>query len=307
MTERVSLALGVLIASGCGQFDPAPPASVGSSQPEIIYLVHNEVQGIRLDGTGHRSLGRVGDDKHRTGFPRVLPDGRIALLADDTGQIFPYVGVPEGNNFQAIKPMNETTNDSLCGVSVAGESRLIFTTTSFEATYTRMQRVDVDDPVLDPVAFQSGGTIQNPAPYSDGRVLAVRNINGTTSIEIMDVSQAVGAPASSEKVLAQPIEMPFFAMSPARLSDGRVVFILVDSRDAYDDPFGEINVVGQDGVPRPTGLTAVASLVVVQDRVVYEAVSPLGATELMATDLSGVPSVNVTNTPYVNEHLAWSN
>ena len=97
-------------------------------------------------------------------------------------------------------------------------------------------------------------------------------------------------------------------MSPARLPDGRVLFIRVDSRDIYDDPIGEIWEIPLSGEPRATGLTDVAALVVVDDKVIYELVSDAtGHTDLMVSDLSGKMSSNLTNTPYVDEHLGWSN
>src|SRR6185295_18476595 len=87
-------AVVLVVASGCGPTDRAPPAFGTSSLPEVVFLVHNELQAIRIDGTNRRSLGLVGDDKYRTGWPRPLPDGRIAVLGDETGGIFPYVSTP---------------------------------------------------------------------------------------------------------------------------------------------------------------------------------------------------------------------
>src|SRR5438309_1911473 len=121
---------------GCGPDDPAPPAYGTSRLPEVVYLVHNEVAAIRIDGTGRRSLGSVGDDRHRTGYPRLLPDQRIALLADETGGIFPYISAPSTGGFRRLSAMNVTLSDSLCGASVNGASRLVFTATPFFPTHT---------------------------------------------------------------------------------------------------------------------------------------------------------------------------
>ncbi|HZS42223.1 MAG TPA: hypothetical protein VFF06_35580 [Polyangia bacterium] len=307
MSIRVSLALGSILAAGCGQYDLAPPDPAQTNAPEVLYLVHQEVMAVRLDGTYTRSLGRVGDDKHRTGSPRWLPDGRVAVLADDTGGIFPYVGPHQGFEWTQLTPDNVTINDSLCGVSVDGQPRVIYTTTPFLPTRTTLQRANPDDQRVDQVGQVRNGVFANPAPYDDGRVLAVRMVAGVTTIEILDVSGPANRTGASETV-GLPVVSPLFAMSPARLPDGRVVFIRVDSRDIYDQPIGEIWEIPLSGDPRPTGLTDVAALVVVDDKVIYELVSDAtGHTELMISDLSGKMSSNLTNTPFVDEHLGWSN
>jgi hypothetical protein len=306
MIARAALALGAMFAAGCGQNDLAPPDPASLVFPEVLYLVHQEVLAIRLDGTYQRSLGRVGDDNHRTGSPRWLPDGRAALLADDTGGIFPYVGPHEGNEWTAILPMNVTINDGLCGATVDGQPRLIYTTTPFLPTHTTLQRANPDDESVEPVGQVRNGVFANPAPYDDGHILAVRSVSGVTTVEILDISGPANHTGASE-VVGDPITSPFFAMSPARLPDGRVVFIHVDSRDIYDNPEGEIWEIPLSGDPRPTGITDVASLVVVADKVIYELVSDMtGHTELMMTDLSGGLSTNLSNTPYIDEHLGWS-
>jgi hypothetical protein len=296
-----------MLTAGCGQYDLAPPDPAQTSAPEVLYLVHQEVMAIRLDGTYTRSLGRVGDDKHRTGSPRWLPDGRAAVLADDTGGIFPFVGPHQGFQWTPITATNVTFNDSLCGASIDGQTRLIYTTTPFLPTHTTLQRANPDDQRVDQVGVVRNGVFANPAPYDDGRILAVRMVAGVTTVEILDVSGPANRTGASETVGPQVVS-PFFAMSPARLPDGRVVFIRVDSRDIYDDPIGEIWEIPLSGAPRPTGLTNVAALVVVDDKVVYELVSAMtGHTDLMVTDLSGKMSSNLTKTPFVDEHLGWSN
>ncbi len=307
MSARVALALAVLFGAGCGQDDPAPPDPSTLRFPEVAYLVHQEVFAIRLSGTNQRSLGRVGDDKHRTGGPRWLPDGRVAVLADDTGGIFPYVGDYEGGGWTLLGNTNVTINDSLCGTSVNGQPRVIYTTTPFIPTSTTLNRANPDDQTVDAVNRLRNGVLKDPAPYDDGRVLVVRSVAGVDTVEILDVSGAANQNGARE-VVGDPIAMPYFAMSPARLTDGRIAFIRVDSRDLYDNPIGEIWVIGLDGSARATGITNVASLVAVEgNKIVYELFSQQTThTELMLTDLDGGLSSNVTNTPFVDEHLGWS-
>src|SRR4051812_39824550 len=125
MSKSGTLMIVAVVAAGCGAGDAAPPSLDESNSPEILFLVKNEVWTIRLDGTRRHTLGAVGDDRHRTGFPRLLPDERIAVLADDTGGIFPFVGPHAGGagTFQRLTQMNVTLHDSLCGVTIGGAPR----------------------------------------------------------------------------------------------------------------------------------------------------------------------------------------
>lgn len=288
---------------GCGQSDPAPGNLGESTVPEVLYLVHNEVRAIRLDGTARRSLGPVGDDKRRTGFPRFLPDGRVVVLGDETGGIFPYVGAHEGGTFMRLPMTNVTLHDSLCGVSVGGEPRLVFTTTPFVPTRTLLQRVNVDDPRLEPVDVQQDGVIVNPAPYDEGRVVIAREVGAVTSIEIVDVAGAAYEKGSSVRLAS--IDLPYIAASPSRLSDGRVVFLLIDTRPDFDLPVGDVWVIELDGTVHATGITRVIAVEAVGNQVVYEANGADGWSDLIATDLVHAPS-NITHTSDVNEHLGWS-
>src|SRR4051812_29033202 len=116
------------LALGCdSSAAPASNDGGGGGGREVVYLVHNELWSIGLDGTRAHRLATVGDDPRRTGFARRLPDGRNALLADDTGAIFPYVESDGG--FQPIGATNVTLHDALCGVAVAGQPALVYTIT----------------------------------------------------------------------------------------------------------------------------------------------------------------------------------
>jgi hypothetical protein len=299
-----ALPLALLVAAlGCGRDDPPPPSLVAGMAPPLLFVVHNELWRIRLDGTGRRSLGTVGDDRHRTGWPRFLPDGRAALLADDTGAIFPWVGPRGDGTFERLPQMNVTLNDSLCGVTVAGASRLVFTTTPFLPTRTTVERMDPDQPALEPVGFEPDGVISNPAPYDDGRVLVIRTVRGAAKVELLDVSGAAYRSGQSQ-VLAQVPE-PYQATSPARLPDGRVVFIRVDPRDVTDTAVGEMFVIEVDGTVHTTGATGVLALEVIGDQVIYEEGGATQVSDLIQTDLVN-PPVNITNTPFISEHLDWS-
>jgi hypothetical protein len=302
------MALVGLAGAGCGQTDAAPPSFGASRLPEVVYLVHNEVQAIRLDGTGRRLLGAVGDDKHRTGWPRLMPDGRVAVLGDETGGIFPYVESPPPSSgrtlFRRLSAMNVTLNDALCGVTINGQSRLVFTATPFLPTRTTLERVDVDDPRPVAVHYESAGVLQHPAPYDDGHVLVVRvKDDGTSTVELLDVSVDVAQPGAT-RVLAS-VRAPYVATQPARLPDGRVVFIRVDPRDVSDTAIGEMYVIELDGQIHTTGLTGVLGLEVIGDQIVYESGGANEVSDLIVTDLAH-PPVNLTNTPYTSEHITWS-
>ncbi|HEY7957023.1 MAG TPA: hypothetical protein VII38_17075 [Polyangia bacterium] len=319
-TLMVAAALGGVVGLvGCGQLDRAPDSLASPSSPEVLFLVHNEVWSIRLDGTDRHLVAAVGDDSRRTAWPRFLPDGRMAVLADETGGIFPYVGAP-GGAFQRLSAMNVTLNDSLCGVTIAGQSRLIFTNTPFTPFLPMsaiVYRVDVDDPAPEAVGFQAAGpdgqpgALSDPAPYDDGRVVLVRTVRpdgltpGTSSIELLRVDRPYEHDPSvtSEKIATVPDG--YLATSPARLPDGRIVFLRVDPTMSSDTAIGEMFVIGLDNHVQSTGATGVLALEVVGDQVVYEVGGADGVSDLVRTDLVG-PPVNITNTPYVSEHLGWS-
>jgi hypothetical protein len=320
MAARSGPLLAVLALVGCSNTDAAPPALNESSEPEVLFLVHNQVWAIRLDGTGRRSLGPVGDDRRRTAFPRFLPDGRVAVLGDDTGAIFPYVGAAAGGPFRRLGAMNVTINDSLCGVSSGGESRLVFTTSPFTPYLpmsTRLYRVDVDNPEPEAIGFQNAGplsdpgSISEPAPYDDGRVVVVRTIRpdgltpGVSTIELDRVDRPYDHdPAHTTEKLAT-LPDGYLAHAPARLPDGRIAFLRVDPGNVSDSAIGEMFVVGLDGSVRSTGLTGVLAMVAVGNMLVYETGGADGVSDLLQTDLTAPPT-NLTNTPFISEHLAWS-
>jgi hypothetical protein len=271
----------------------------------MLFLVKNEVWTIRLDGTRRQSLGAVGDDRHRTGFPRFLPDGRIALLADDTGAIFPFVGPHSGGdgNFMRLTAMNVTLHDSLCGVTVDGAPRLVLTTTPFVATRGTLARVDVDNPRPETVDWETAGVIVNPAPYGDGRVLAVRVLADSSHIEIIDVAGPAFQHAQSE-VLAT-IYPPYLAQQPVKLPDGRVGFIRYNPDGVSDSDLGELFLIGLDGSVTTTGITGVVAMEALDKGLLYEEGGAKGVSDLVYTDFEHTP-INVTNTPYISEHLGWS-
>ncbi len=298
------------LALGCSGSMSAPPALETLDAPEALFLVRNEVFSIRFDGTARRSLGKVGDDRHRTAYPRFLPDGRVALLANDTGAIFPYVGTLAGNDFVQLPKMNVSVNDSLCGVTMNGETRLVFSaspTRQLLPTFNRLYRTDPSEPKLTIVARTSNGALTDPSPYDDGRVLAVRSANRLTEEQVGDVTIEViniAMPSEPATVLAT-VMRGYYAVSPARLDDGRVVFIR-RMLDGYSDrDLGEIFVIELDGTVHTTTITGAIGLVTRGRFVVYETGGSDGVTDLVVTDLLNPPR-NVTSSPYVAEHLTWS-
>src|SRR3954464_13459017 len=105
---RAILALVVLVVAGCGH--PATSPNGGAAAAEIVYLVHNQIWRMDLDGGGSARLGTAGGDPYPPGFPRRLDDGRVALLADDTGAIYPYV--TDGRSATTIGKTNVTLHDA---------------------------------------------------------------------------------------------------------------------------------------------------------------------------------------------------
>jgi hypothetical protein len=102
------------------------------------------------------------------------------------------------------------------------------------------------------------------------------------------------------------VDLPYFAASPARLADGRVVFIKLDAREQSDDLLpGEMWVVELDGTTHKAGIDNIISLYVLDEYVVYETAGDGRYSDIVATNFVE-PPVNVTSTPYVSEHLGWS-
>jgi hypothetical protein len=273
-----------------------------------LFLVRNEVFQIRLDGTDRKSLGKVGDNRFRTGFPRFLPDGRVAVLADESGAIFPYVGDGKGS-WTRLPMTNVTFYDALCGVSVHGAARLVFTNTPWTAQLpleAQMYVVDPDHPELDIVQAEWSGGLSYPAPFDDSHVLVVRASRPTamhTGVATVEVVRVDGY-HETPRVLAQ-LDEGLVARSPARLPDGRVVFIKADPEHVSDAAIGEMMMIETDGNVHSTGITGVLGLVIVADKVLYEVGGESGVSDVVMTDFTGSP-VNITHTPYVNEHLDWS-
>jgi hypothetical protein len=297
-------ALAAVVASlalvGCAaSAGPPPPSSSGA--PDVFYLVHNQLWAIGLDGTHARAVASAGDDRYRAGFPRALPDGRAAVLADDTGAIYPYV-VGDGGGLRRMGATNVTVWDALCGVRVGEAPALVYTVTPYVGGRAAVVRVDpaaAEGGAGRVVAFEREGLVSEPAPWDDGAVLVVRRARGKVTVEILDVGGG-----GSREVLAT-IDAPYEAHAPARLPDGRVVFVRTDPRDSTDAAVGELFVLERGGAMRTTGITGVRAAVVVGEEVVYEEGGADGVTDLIRTNLVDAP-VNVTRTPYVAEHLGWS-
>ena len=295
-----SLALAYLVAlvvwAGCGS-TPHPPDGGGSAAQEILYLVHHDVWRIGADGSDPARVATVGDDGWRTGFPRRLADGQLALLADNIGAIYPTL-VDAGQS-HTVGPTNVTIHDALCGALVGGAAALVYTVTPFDAASAQLMRADPAAGAVQAVASEPAGTLSEPSPWDDGSVLVVRSTHGAVTIELLDVTGGGG-----REVLAT-VDTPYSAHAPARLPDGRVVFIRTDPRDVTDTAVGEMFVLDRGGEARTTGITGVLALVIAGDDVVYEEGGADGITDLVRSDLVG-PPVNLTQTPTIAEHLGWS-
>lgn len=292
---RAIFALAIVLG-GCSPA-PQPPTDGGNTAAEIVYLVHNQLWRIGLDGSGAARLATVGDDPHRTAFPRRLADGRLALLADDTGVIFPYV--VDGATARTVGPSNVSVHDALAAATVGGAAALVYTVSPFDGSRTRLWRADDAGGMARPVAVEHDGLVSEPAPWDDGAVLAVRSARGQVTIEILDVS------GGGTRQLLATVDAPYSAHAPARLPDGRVVFVRTDPRDSTDTAIGELFVLDRGGVARTTGITGVRALVAVGGELVYEIGGADGVTDLVRTNLVD-PPVNLTRTPTVAEHLGWS-
>lgn len=296
-----SVLVATLATSGCEGTGAAPPMFDDRASVEALFLVHNELFSIRLDGTDRHSLGSVGENRHRTGWPRRLPDGRAIALGDAGGAIFPYF--ESNGRMVRLTSKNVTLNDSLCGVSVGGAPRMVLTTTPFVPTRTAVERFDLDNPSPELMHVERSGLISHPAPFDDGRIVAIRTDSEGTSVVVLDVD----APASSSQTPAHLafVDLPYIAASPARLWDGRVVFIRLDSRDDRDLQAGQLWIIEHSGVAHPAGVDGIVNLVVLGDKLIYEVAGMNHISDLVASNLVDAP-VNFTNTPTVSEHLGWS-
>jgi hypothetical protein len=296
--------LTLTLTAGCGGTGVAPGSFSERASPEALFLVHNELFSIRLDGTDRKSLGLIGDNKWRTGYPRILPDGRAIALGDENGAIFPYYASPNDDRMLRLSNSNVTINDSVCGVSIMGMPQMVLTSTPFVPTHTAVDRVDLNDPSPEMMHFERSALIANPAPYGDNHVVAVRYGDSGTDIVVIDVMM----PLSNSKVpvVLTHVDAPYYAASPGRLPDGRVVYIRLDSREQTNDLLpGEMWLVDVDGSTRKVGIDNIVSLYVVEGYVVYEAVGDGRYSDIVATNFVD-PPVNVTSTPYISEHIGWS-
>ncbi len=290
-----ALALAAALACGCSR---AAPSTATGATGDVVFVVHHELWRVALDGTERLRLGSVGDDGRRTGYPRRLADGSIALLADDTGAIWPYVVTAADGSLRRVGTSNVTVHDALGAAAVAGAPSLVYTVTPFAGGRATLMRAGVDGSAA-PVAVALTGALGEPAPWDDGAVLLVRSTGAATTVEIVDV-----AGGGAREVVAT-VEAPYSAHAPARLPDGRVVFVRVDPRDVTDTAVGELFVLDRGGQARTTGITGVRALVVVGGYIVYEVGGADGVTDLVRTNLVDAP-VNLTRTPTVSEHLGWS-
>ena len=149
------------------------------------------------------------------------------------------------------------------------------------------------------VANEPDGLVSEPAPWGDGAVLVVRAARGQVTLEILDVTGA------GTRELLATVDAPYSAHAPARLPDGRVVFVRTDPRDSTDTAIGELFVLERSGSVRSSGITGVRALVVVGGEIVYEVGGADGVTDLVRTNLVD-PPLNLTRSPTVAEHLGWS-
>lgn len=296
MRAMVTLALASLVL-GCGPTPPQPGDGGQTVSGEVVYLVHNQLWRIGLDGAGAARLATVGDDPHRTAFPRRLADGRLAVLADDTGVIYPYV--LGGAAASKVGVNNVSVHDALAAATIGGAPALVYTVTPFAGGKAKLLRADDAGGTARAVAIENDGLVSEPAPWDDGSVLVVRSARGQVTVEILDI-----AGGGARQVLAT-VDAPYSAHAPARLPDGRVVFVRTDPRDSTDTAIGELFVLDRGGAARSTGITGVLALVAVGGEIVYETGGADGVTDLVRTNLVD-PPVNLTRTPTVSEHLGWS-
>ncbi|MEO6951941.1 MAG: hypothetical protein ABI321_09025 [Polyangia bacterium] len=277
------------------------PGSFSAEQPEALFLVHNELYSVRLDGTRRSSLGLVGDNRARAGWPRRLPDGRAIVLGDDSGSIYPYYQADD--RLLRLARSDVSINDALCGVSVQGASRLILTATPYVPTYSVIERIDVDDPAPAIMHTERTARISDPAAYGEGRIVAVISDASGSAVVSLDVDMP---DSSSEPTQLAYVDAPYRAITPSALPDGRVVYLVVDSRDVDDlYPPGDMWIIEPDGTQHAADMGGIVALTVVDDRIVFEVQHGNQFSDLEATNLRD-PAVNLTNTAYASEHLGWS-
>jgi hypothetical protein len=271
----------------------------------VLFLVKNEVFGMRLDGTERRSFGVVGDDRLRAGYPRMLPDGRLSVVADQIGQMFPYTSAGH-RDYDRVGIRAVSLGDGACGTTVGGEAKLIYFATAIwedgTVTSTAM-RASTDGLTVEGFGVLTDAALFGPSPDGAGHILAVRSpLQGDDQIWRIDAGGDQDALDHPEVIATLPF--PQVASSPSRLGDGRVVFVQHDLRDP--DRVGELWVVEDDGSIHGTGIRGVDDAVVATDgRVVLQAGGGDRMGDLLVTDLVA-PPYNLTNTPFVAEHLGWA-
>ena len=306
MTLRSHAVLAVLAAGLEGCADPGiAPSGPADEQPQVLFLVKNEVFGMRLDGTMRRSFGVVGDDRLRAGYPRLLPDGRLSVVADQVGEMYPYTSAGD-RGYDRIGVRGVALGDGACGVRIGDQAKLIyFATTVYDdgTISSAAMRADTDGLTVEGFGWMEGAGLFGPSPDGDSHVLAVRSpLDGDDQIWRIDASGDQEALDRPEVVATIPF--PQVAASPSRLPDGRVIFVSKDLRDP--DRVGELWLVERDGTVHATGIRGVDDAVVATDgRVVLQAGGGDQMGDLLVTDLVQAP-YNLTNTPWVAEHLGWA-
>lgn len=299
--------MGLLLSTpgGCGGPGEVP-GSFAAMKPEALFLVRNELFSVRLDGTLRTSLGLVGDNGVRTGWPRRLPDGRAIVLGDNAGSVYPYYQA--GDRMLRLARSGVSMKDSLCGVSVQGEPRMVLTTTPYAPadsvfTHSVIERIDVDDPLPVLLHAERAARISDPAPYGEGRVVAVISDAAGSAVVSLDVDTP---DRHSEPTQLAYVAAPYRAVMPNALPDGRVVYLVVDSRNSDEVyPTGDLWIGEPDGTQHAAGMGGIVALTVVNEKIIFEVQHGDTFSDLEATNLVD-PAVNLTNTPYVSEHLGWS-
>jgi len=180
---------------------------------------------------------------------------------------------------------------------------MIVTVTPWSATQATIHRVNIDENTVGRVAKQKAGQLLHPSPYDDGRILAIRTTETTSRVEVIDATEETGAGA--DPLLLAEIKRPWMATQPVRVPDGRVAFLRLDANDPSPLPAGDVYLIEADGRVHPAGYMTVIALMVVGDKLVMESGGMDGVSDLVATDLKS-PPYNITRTPYISEHLTWS-
>ncbi|MSP62900.1 MAG: hypothetical protein EXR72_21715 [Myxococcales bacterium] len=305
MVFRALTAMVVLTSAGC-QVDssPAPTSASERMEPELLFMVRNEVFGIRLDGTARQSFGTVGDDRTRAGYPRLLQDGRISVLGGRVGAIYPHTTVRD-RSYRQIGTASVERGDGASGVIVHGAPSVVYFATSLYtdgSISSTVLRASTDGQSVEPVGVILAGGLFGPSPDGADHVLMVHSpMIGDDEIIRLDVS-GDQEEVDAFEVLAR-IPFPRVAQSPSRLADGRIVYVQFDLRDP--NHVGELWVVNTDGTTRPTGILGVDDALAIGNRVVYEAAGGNQIADLLITDLAHPPQ-NLTHTEYIAEHLGWA-